>query len=86
MKAANSGGRQKLADKVNILAEEMAKENKDVANILWGVCGAILLKRERSFSRLMKSWTESRINEVHKKKEKRQRQRKRRKTGEIINE
>ena len=76
MKAANDGGRQELADKVNELAEEVAKDNRALATILWGVCGALLLKRERAFSRLIKSWTENRINEVHKRKRKRKEQRK----------
>ena len=70
MKAANNEARQKLADKVNKLAEEVEPENKALASILWGVCGALLLKRERLFSRMMKGWVESRIREVHKRKQK----------------
>lgn len=79
MKAANDGSRQELADKVNALAEEIAPKNRALADILWGVCGAVLLKRERMFSRMMKSWIESRINEVYKKKEKRKNRRRKNK-------
>ena len=76
VKAANNGkSRQQVADKVNNLAEEISKDNKAVAHILWGLCGAILLKRERLFSRTMKSWVEDKINDVHKRKEKRKRRR-----------
>ena len=70
VKAVNNEDRQKLADKINQLAEEVEPENKALAQILWGVCGAILLKRERLFSRMMKGWVESRIKEVHKRKQK----------------
>ena len=70
MKAANNEARQRLADKVNQLAEEVEPENGPLASILWGVCGALLLKRERLFSRMMKGWVESRIRDVHKKKQK----------------
>ena len=72
MKAAsNNAERQKLAEKVDALANEVHEQSPALATILWGVCGAVLLKRERMFSRMMKAWIESRINEVHKKKRKR---------------
>ena len=78
VKAVNNEDRQKLADKINRLAEEVEPENKALAHILWGVCGALLLKRERLFSRMMKGWVESRIKEVYKKKQKKINKKKRR--------